>query len=104
MIGFGPFSSLEAIQELCAARPPPEARGQRRPIGLVAKSTLTPIICHKTAQAYRDVIRDLIKAGRWRDAMTMEIKDIRGKFGSKYNGAMLEMLKNARKRGLLGGK
>jgi hypothetical protein len=59
---------------------------------------------------YREKIADLLKQGKWREAMTEEIKDIRrvardtAKEPRKYNEASLEMLeyfKCLEKNGLL---
>jgi RHS repeat-associated protein len=41
-----------------------------------------------SAKSYRSTMKDLIQTGRIRDALAMEIRDIRSKFGSKYNSAI----------------
>jgi RHS repeat-associated protein len=43
-------------------------------------------------QAYRDAQRALIDEGRFDDAFLMDVEDIRGKFGNKYDGAILEAI------------
>jgi len=54
-----------------------------------------------TAQAYRKEIGALISEGRWRDAMALEIRDVRRVAGSKYNEAIQEMLEYARSTGII---
>jgi hypothetical protein len=46
----------------------------------------------KAAQAYRKRQADLIRQGKVRDAIQMDIDDIRSKFGSKYDEHIREML------------
>lgn len=53
------------------------------------------------AQAYRQQIKELIDAGRMRDAMAVEIKDVRRLFGTKYIPAIREMLDYAKNAGYL---
>jgi hypothetical protein len=56
------------------------------------------------ARAYRKEISDLLKDGKWRDALAKEIKDVRRVAGRKYNEAIREMLEYAKclgKHGLL---
>ncbi|CAG0936462.1 tRNA(Glu)-specific nuclease WapA [Thermoflexales bacterium] len=50
-----------------------------------------------SATAYRKQIKDLIDQGRWREAMALEIRDVRRATGTKYNQAMREMLEYAKK-------
>jgi hypothetical protein len=45
-----------------------------------------------TANAYRQKQADLIAQGKLRDAIQMDIDDIRGKFGSKYDQHIKQML------------
>jgi hypothetical protein len=40
---------------------------------------------------YRSQVEDLIKQGKMRDAMALEIKDVRRIAGVKYNQAIREM-------------
>jgi hypothetical protein len=47
------------------------------------------------ADAYRKKQADLIRQGRWREALLMDINDIRHKFGDKYDLAILEALEYA---------
>jgi hypothetical protein len=53
------------------------------------------------ASAYRAELKELIDAGRMRDAMAVEIRDIRRIAGSKYNEAIEEMLAYAKQAGFL---
>ena len=46
----------------------------------------------KAAQAYRQKQADLIAQGKVRDAVQMDIDDIRSKFGNKYDDHIQEML------------
>jgi RHS repeat-associated protein len=45
---------------------------------------------------YRSELADLVKQGRWRDAMAKEIRDVRSLFGTKYNEAIKQMLEYAK--------
>lgn len=45
----------------------------------------------KEARAYREEQRSLIEQGKFREALQMDIDDIRDKFGNKYDGAINEM-------------
>lgn len=47
----------------------------------------------KAAEAYRQRQADLISKGKLREAIQMDIDDIRSKFGSKYDKNISEMLK-----------
>jgi RHS repeat-associated protein len=53
------------------------------------------------AQVYRQEIGQLIKEGRWRDAMAQEIRDVRAVAGSKYNEAIQQMLDYGRSIGII---
>jgi hypothetical protein len=44
------------------------------------------------AQAYRATQKALIEQGRFDDAIQMDIEDVTGKFGGKYDSAMLQMI------------
>lgn len=46
----------------------------------------------KAAQAYRAKQAQLIGAGKMDDAILMDIEDVRSKFGSKYDEAILQMI------------
>lgn len=46
----------------------------------------------KEAQEYRETQRELVKEGKFREALQMDIDDIREKFGDKYDDAIAEML------------
>lgn len=46
----------------------------------------------REAREYQATQKDLIENGRFRDAVQMDINDIKDKFGSKYDGAISEML------------
>jgi filamentous hemagglutinin len=48
----------------------------------------------KAAEAYRQTQADLIAKGKLREAIQMDIKDIRGKFGTKYDAHIKEMLRS----------
>lgn len=47
----------------------------------------------REAREYQAAQKELIDKGRFREAVQMDIDDIREKFGSKYDGAIAEMLK-----------
>lgn len=51
------------------------------------------------AREYREGVKDMLDAGRWRDAMAQEIRDVRAIAGAKYNSAIREMLNYARQAG-----
>jgi hypothetical protein len=53
------------------------------------------------SRAYRERVRQLVEAGRMRDAMAMEIRDVRRISGSSYNNAIRDILAYAREQGLL---
>ena len=46
----------------------------------------------KDAQEYRSAQKELIEQGKFKEALQMDIDDIREKFGDKYDDAILEML------------
>ena len=46
----------------------------------------------REAREYRAHQKELIEQGKFREALEMDIDDIRGKFGDKYDDAILEML------------
>lgn len=46
----------------------------------------------REAKEYREEQRQLIEQGKFREAMQMDIDDIRDKFGNKYDDAINEML------------
>ena len=46
----------------------------------------------REAIEYRKTQLELINQGRYREAIDMDIADIRSKFGSKYDNAIKEML------------
>lgn len=46
----------------------------------------------KEAREYRDIQKKLIQEGKFREALQMDIDDIREKFGDKYDDAIEEML------------
>ena len=46
----------------------------------------------REAQEYRAIQKELIVNGRFREALQMDIDDIREKFGTKYDVAISEML------------
>lgn len=46
----------------------------------------------KEAREYQAIQKELIDRGKFREALQMDIDDIRDKFGSKYDGAISEML------------
>jgi hypothetical protein len=55
-------------------------------------------------EAYIESVADLLKEGKWRDALAKEIKDVRRVAGKKYNEAIREMMEYAKclgKHGLL---
>ncbi|MBP1566617.1 MAG: hypothetical protein J6A58_12805 [Oscillospiraceae bacterium] len=45
------------------------------------------------AREYRAMQKELIDSGKFREAIQLDIDDIRGKFGNKYDGAISEMMK-----------
>jgi len=51
----------------------------------------------KKAQAYRVKQEKLIKSGKFREAVEMDVKDIRSKFGNKYDKGIGEMWKYVNK-------
>ena len=46
----------------------------------------------ENSKRYREKQRQLIEDGRFRDAVQMDVDDIRSKFGEKYDDAIGEML------------
>ena len=54
------------------------------------------------AVEYRTTIKALLEEGKWREAMALEIRDVRRVAGSKYGQAIREMLEYAKELGLLG--
>ena len=48
----------------------------------------------KSAQAYRDKQDDLINSGKLREAIQMDIDDIRSKFGNRYDANIKQMLES----------
>ena len=50
----------------------------------------------KQAQAYQRKQAEHIAAGRFREAMEMDIADIRSKFGSAYDDGIKEMIEYAK--------
>ena len=46
----------------------------------------------REAREYRQHQKELIDSGRFRDALNMDIEDIKDKFGDKYDGAISEMM------------
>jgi RHS repeat-associated protein len=44
--------------------------------------------------AYREAQHLLVEQGLWEDAITMDIQDIRGKFGKKYDEGLLQMVES----------
>lgn len=53
------------------------------------------------ARAYRARQAELINAGKFKEAIDMDIEDIRSKFGDKYDGAIEQMLDYAKGKGLI---
>jgi hypothetical protein len=53
------------------------------------------------AQAYRDRQKELINNGRVRDAMALDIRDVRSKFGKEYNREIQGMLNYAKRKNYL---
>ena len=53
------------------------------------------------AVEYRAEVKELIGQGKWREAIAMEIRDVRRVAGAKYTAAIQEMLKHAESLGLL---
>ncbi len=53
------------------------------------------------AMEYRATIKALLGEGKWREAMLLEIRDVRRVAGVKYNQAIREMLQYAKALGLL---
>ncbi|MDN3693344.1 RHS repeat-associated core domain-containing protein [Chryseobacterium tructae] len=54
---------------------------------------------YATAKQWRGVQEDLINRGKFGKAMEMDIKDVKRKFGSKYNQGMQEMIDYAKTEG-----
>ncbi len=50
---------------------------------------------------YRENQRALVNAGKFDEAMQMDVDDIRSKFGSKYNKAIDEMIEYAEGKGYI---
>ena len=46
----------------------------------------------RAARQYRARQRELIREGRFDDAIQMDIDDIQSKFGNKYDDAILQMI------------
>jgi len=53
------------------------------------------------AKAYRAEIQELIRKGRWHEAMEKEVADVRRVAGAKYDEAIAEMLEYAKSIGIL---
>lgn len=53
------------------------------------------------ARDYRAKQAELIKEGNFKDAIQMDIDDIRDKFGDKYDDAIAQMLSYAKEKGLI---
>ena len=53
------------------------------------------------AQDYRAKQAELIKEGNFKEAMQMDIDDIRSKFDDKYDGAIDQMVSYAQEKGLI---
>lgn len=51
----------------------------------------------REAREYRAVQKELIEQGKFREAVEMDISDIREKFGNKYDTAIAEMLDYVKK-------
>lgn len=61
---------------------------------------------HKATKSYGSPkyvahLKTMVNKGQMRQAMYLEIKDVRRIGGRKYNRAMLEMLDYAKRRGIL---
>lgn len=46
----------------------------------------------REAREYRAVQKDLIEKGNFRDAVQMDVNDLKDKFGSKYDGPISQMM------------
>ena len=55
----------------------------------------------KTSQQWRSVQEDLIRRGKFGKAMEMDIRDVKRKFGNKYNDGMTEMINYAVSQGYI---
>lgn len=55
----------------------------------------------RVADIYRNNQKELMDSGRMRDAIAMDIRDIRSLFGTKYNEGLLQMLLYAREQGYI---
>jgi filamentous hemagglutinin len=55
----------------------------------------------RTAQEYQRTQKALWESGRYEEAMRMDIRDVRSKFGNKYDRQISEMLDYAKKEGFL---
>lgn len=53
------------------------------------------------AREYRAKQGDLIKEGKFEEAMQMDIDDIHEKFGDKYDDAIAQMKENAKEKGMI---
>jgi len=53
----------------------------------------------RAAQAYRQTQAELIEQGDFRGAQQLDINDITGKFGNKYDDAIQQMLRYSQRKG-----
>lgn len=53
----------------------------------------------RSARRYREKQRELIEAGNFKKAFEMDIRDIRRKFGNKYDEAIKQARQYAKKQG-----
>ena len=55
----------------------------------------------REAREYREKQRELVKQGKFEEAMQMDIDDIHDKFGNKYDDAIAQMKEAAKEKGLI---
>lgn len=55
----------------------------------------------REAREYRAVQEELIKTGKFEDAMQMDIEDLHNKFGDKYDNEISQMKDTAKEKGLI---
>lgn len=55
----------------------------------------------REAREYRAKQAELVKQGKFEEAMQMDIDDIHDKFGSKYDDAIAQMTDVAKEKGLI---
>ena len=91
----GKLYEKEEIHHMPADNSSPLARGDGPAIRMDKADHRQTASCgrSKKAQAHRAKQKSLIQQGKFREAVKMDIKDIRSKFGNKYDKGIGEMWK-----------